>query len=260
MLLASPITHTSPMSLGCYSKPFLLFGVLNLLSSGWPWFELRDQQQSEWLLPFHHSFTQTHLYLLHPPSISISSNSTHGAKDIFFPPYGYPWGNLLHQRSFNCNTPLVILYPQGCSLSRKAKSKHMKTLDRFLSSLFHILAIILVLYYLNLLSEIPHPPLTIWFTPPWFYPFHCTGNLVFFTSKAIALGLVPLLFLGHWLLGSPALRSLPFYIFAGCALVVAGPLLSSEVNVLSTYFIHLWEKLSLPTLHIEIDLEPLNIF
>lgn len=143
MLLASPITHTSPMSLGYYSKSFLLFGVLNLLSSGWPWFELRDQQQSEWLLPFHHSFTQTHLYLLHPPSINISSNSTHGAKDIFFPPYGYPWGNLLHQRSFNCNIPLVILNPQGCSLSRKAKSKHMKTLDRFLSSLFHILAIIL---------------------------------------------------------------------------------------------------------------------
>lgn len=55
MLLASPITCAAPMSLSHHSKPSSFFKVLNLLSSGWPWFELRDQQQSgvaSFLSPF----------------------------------------------------------------------------------------------------------------------------------------------------------------------------------------------------------------
>lgn len=55
--------------------------------------------------------------------------------------------------------------------------------------------------------------------------FHRTGNLGFFTSKANALGLVTLLLVERGLLGIPALHPLPFYFFAGCALVVSSPLL-----------------------------------
>lgn len=75
--------------------------------------------------------------------------------------------------------------------------------------------------YMSLPSVIPHHPFTIWSTPPWFSPFHCTGCFAFFTSEPHALCFLPLLLLEHWLPCCPSLHCLPLCLFTGCALLVS---------------------------------------